>query len=524
MKTLVLSSTLAVALAGMPVHAADAPTRPVVKPSAVMDAMTSMMRELQAADQARLPMRERLDALAEFRHSPETAQKLKTVFGSERPWTLARLPVANGRYDYVGTLAPLHYTTEKGENYEWAPLTLKVSLDKANRNMTTHGSWPSMVVEDKDVHFAVRDISLTAKQKRGFGDVWFGTSQASIASVQIDVKKDGTRVALEDIRFHGDLIERPKSVDMAYGFSIKAISAMEQKVDNVKFAMRMTNIDKATIAEMKALGEKAQASAATPEQQLAAMQPIFKSMGKAVIQRGAAIEIDELSAGYKGNTAILKGRVTVEGAGEADLSSIPALIKKIVARFNVRVPVAMVRDIAANVAEKQASAQAKGGVANPQSVAQIAQSINDIVIGKLVGGGFARIEKDVLVSDIEFRGGVLRINGKQIALPAFNAPKAPGAPPALQARRIESRCVLPDYPEDVVRGERPFELSIRFVVKADGKVADLALVKPSQIPAYDQALLAAMEHCAYMPALVNGKPVDMPTTWRIVSELGQARP
>lgn len=530
MKTLVLSSTLAVALTGMPVHAADAPTRPVVKPSAVMDAMLSMMREVQAADKPKLPMRERLDAIAEFRHGPETAQKLKTVFGSERPWTLARLPVANGRYDYVGTLAPLHYTSEAGENYEWAPLTLKVSLDKPNRNMTTQVSWPSTVFEDKDVHVAVRDIAMSAKQKRGFGDMWFGASQGSVAGVQIDFKKDGTRVALEDMRFHGDLIERPKSVDMAYGFSIKAISALDQKVDNLKFAMRMTNIDKATIAEMKALGEKAQASAATPEQQLAAMQPVFQSLGKAVIQRGAAIEIDELSFGYKGNTASLKGRVTVEGASESDLATMPALVKKIVARFNVRVPVAMVRDIADNVAAKQANAQAKGGAANPQTIAQIAQSIQDVVIGKVVGGGYARVEKDVLVSDIEFRGGVLRINGKQIALPAFDAPKArkaqnsPSAPPALQARRIESRCVLPDYPEDVVRGERPFELSIRFVVKADGKVADLALVKPSQIPAYDQALLAAMERCAYMPALVNGKPVDMPTTWRIVSEPGQARP
>ena len=524
MKTLVLSSTLAAALAGMPVHAADAPPRPVVKPSAVMDAMMSMMREVQAADKPKLPMRERLDALAEFRHGPETAQKLKTVFGSERPWTLARLPVANGRYDYVGTLAPLHYTSEIGENYEWAPLTLKIALDKASRNMTTHISWPSMVFEDKDVHVAVRDINLSAKQKRGFGDMWFGASQATIASVQIDVKKDGTRVAIEDIRFLGDLIERPKSADMAYGFSIKAISAAAEKVDNFKFAMRMTNIDKATIAEMKALGEKAQASAATPEQQLAAMQPIFKSMGKAVIQRGAAIEIDELSARYKGNTASFKGRVTVEGASEADLASMPTLVKKIVARFNVRVPVALVHDIATTVATRQANAQAKDGAANPQTIAQIAQSIQDVVIGKMVGGGYARIEKDVLVSDIEFRGGVLRVNGKQIVLPAFNAPKAPAAPPALQARRIESRCVLPDYPEDVVRGERPFELSIRFVVKADGKVADLALVKPSQIPAYDQALLAAMERCAYMPALVNGKPVDMPTTWRIVSEPGQARP
>ena len=228
-----------------------------------------------------------------------------------------------------------------------------------------------------------------------------------------------------------------------------------------------------------------------------------------------------------------KGRITLENATEADLDALPALFKKVVARFSVRVPSALLRDISTAVATKQVSAQAKDGVANPQTVAQVSQSMGDIMIGKMLSNGYARLEKDVLVSDIEFRGGVLRINGKEITLPSFGTPKSPNAPnapnvsnapPVLQARRIGGRCVMPDYPEDVVRGEKPFDLSIRFVVKADGKVAYPAIVNPSQIPAYDQALLAAMEHCAYMPALVNGKPVDMPTTWRIVSEPGQARP
>lgn len=521
MKNLLLSSSLAAALVAAPIHAADAPAPPVVaKPSEVMDAMLSMARELQSADLSKRPMRERLDAMAEFRHGPGTAQKLRKIFDTERPWTLALLPVSNGRYDYVGTLAPLHYTTETGETYDWTPLTLKISLDKASRNMTMHGAWPSVTGEDKNLRFSMRDMSLKSKQRRGAGDLWLGDVEMNIGSVAFESKGSTPSVMLEDIRVRSAVIERPKAVDINYSFGVKAIGVAGVNVDNFKFAMRMTNVDKAAMAEMDALSKKANAGA-TPEQRVTALQPVFKAMGKAVIQRGTAIEIDELSAAYKGNTASVKGRITVEGATEADLGALPALLKKVVARFSIRVPAALLRDIATVVADKQASAQAKGP-ANPQTVAQMSQSVYDIMIGKMVGNGYARIEKDVLLSEIEIRGGVLRINGKEVALPKMPADQPKHS--VLQARRIESRCVMPDYPEELVRGDMTWTMSIRYIVKADGTVGNLELVKPSPSPAYDQALLAAMEHCVYIPMLVDGKPVDFPMTREITAAPNAKRP
>jgi hypothetical protein len=62
--------------------------------------------------------------------------------------------------------------------------------------------------------------------------------------------------------------------------------------------------------------------------------------------RGSALEIDEISARYRGNKASIRGRIGLAGAVEADLQDMGALVKKIVASFEIRVPVAMVRDIA----------------------------------------------------------------------------------------------------------------------------------------------------------------------------------
>ena len=113
---------------------------------------------------------------------------------------------------------------------------------------------------------------------------------------------------------------------------------------------------------------------------------------------------------------------------EADAANLPQLLKKLVLRLHVQAPVALLREVTRTLAEQQIKAKNKG-VADPQAVAQLAASMNDIALGKLVSGGFVRVEGEQLVSDIEYRGG-LKINGKAVDLPAI--PGVGGAPaPAL---------------------------------------------------------------------------------------------
>jgi TonB family protein len=529
-----LGITLAAGLfAAAPTHASAESAPPQVAPptSALMDATMSMARDIKLHDDPRAPMRARLDALAAFRHSPDTAQKLLKVYGSEQPWTLTRAPAAKGRFDYLARLAPVHYVSEQGETYDWAEMRLTMSLDKASRNMSVRGDWPSLIAEDKDTRLSLRDMRLTGKQTRGFGDLWFGDAQVGIAGVKVDAKAAGVSVALDDIRLKTSVTARPKSVEIGHGVTIKAISVAGERVDNFTLATRVTNIDKATMVEMKALGEKREAATGTPEQQLAALKPMLKEIGKAAIKRGTALEIDDLSARFHGNTVSLKGRVSLEGATEADLDSVATLVKKIVAHFDVKVPVAVLRDISTAVATRQASAQ-PNAPANAQPVAQMAQTMTDIMVGKAINSGYARMEKDVLVSSIDFRGGILRINGKELALPSFAPPAgqqplrpvASASPALLQARRIEERCTLPDYPQEVVRLDQPLRLSMRFTVGADGTLRDLVLAAPSQFPAYDQSVLAAAARCVYIPALRNGQPVDVPMTWQVARTPGATHP
>jgi TonB family protein len=193
---------------------------------------------------------------------------------------------------------------------------------------------------------------------------------------------------------------------------------------------------------------------------------------------------------------------------------------------------ALLREVTNVLAEVQVKAKNKGA-ANPREVAQLAGSMNDIALGKMVSSGYVRVEGDMLVSDIEFNGGKggLRINGKPAALPPL-----PGVMPAgsglaggagaglMQARRIDDRCKLPDYPADVVTADSPLSLTMRLIVKADGSVRNVTLAVPSARPDYDQAVLAVAARCVYIPALRNGQPVDTPVAWKVTREAGSVRP
>jgi outer membrane biosynthesis protein TonB len=267
----------------------------------------------------------------------------------------------------------------------------------------------------------------------------------------------------------------------------------------------------------------------TPEQQLAAVKPMLQTFGKAAIVRGSAIEIDEISARYRGNKASIRGRVGFAGAVEADLQDMKKLVKKVVARFEVRVPVAMVRDIAGVVAERQAKQQ--GAAANPMPPAQMGQTITDVIVGKLVGAGYARIENDVLVSNVEFRNGELTANGKKVELPK---PKSGGAPPvpqqrsnlppnAMQARRIDESCRLPDFPDDVIAQDKALTAGFAWRVDETGKVENARVTAPSDYPAWDQSMVEVLGQCRYIPALQNGKAIGLNIDWSVTRLKGGPR-
>jgi uncharacterized protein YdgA (DUF945 family) len=534
-KTVLSSSLLAAALLAVPALAADRP--PVAKPAArpapgpVADALQSALGELQLAQDPRLPLPAQLDGIASMRYTPQTAAKLRAVFGNEQPFTVERQQAKAGRQAYRFALQPLHYTGQDDSRVDWDAALLDLDMDKAGKTVGFKGHWNTLAAEDANLRLSAEGITVSGQQSRSRDKLWFGNGQVRIASVRGVAKPGASVVAMDDVRVGWRSVEHPKSIDMLFQQRIGAISAAGEKVEDIRFDMRFVNIDRASMAALQEAGERRreQLKTMTPEQQLAAMKPLFLDFGKAAIARGSALEIDEISARFHGNKASIRGRVGLLGAVEADLQDMNTLLKKIVARFEVRVPVAMVRDIAGIVAARQAAQQ--GTPPNAASAAQFGQTMTDVIVGKLVGGGFARVENDVLVSTLEVRNGKLTANGKEIGLPKLTpAGTAPVStqrsdlpPTALRGRRIADSCTLPDFPDEVLSQDKPLNADFAWRVDEQGRMENVRVTTPSGYPGWDQSMIEALGQCRYIPALQDGKPIGMRIDWSVVRTAGGPR-
>jgi hypothetical protein len=366
-------------------------------------------------------------------------------------------------------------------------------------------------------------LTLSGRETRSRDNLWFGNAEGRVARMRVEAKAGDMVLTMDDLRMGWRSTDRPKAIDMQFQNRIGAISVAGEKVEDVRFDLRFVNIDRASMVALQAAGERQrrELAAMTPEQQAAAMKPLLLGFGKAAILRGSAIEIDEISARFHGIKASIRGRVGLAGAVESDLNDFTRLVKKIAARFEIRVPVALVREVAEVVAARQGQQPPVG------------QTMADVVIGRLVGGGFARVENDVLVSNLEFRSGKLTANGKEVTLPtpaASNRPPAPVAtqrtnlpPGALQARRIEDSCRLPDFPDEVVARDKPLRAGFAYRVDEQGKVDQVHVTAPSGYPGWDQAMTEVLGQCRYIPALQDGKPIGMQIDWDVARSAGGPR-
>jgi uncharacterized protein YdgA (DUF945 family) len=420
--------TAALVFAGAAAIAEDGPANPAVaaERSRMWSAVFGMTKDLRGVVEGKGNPIAGLDAMATLRHSPETSATLVEVFGTDRPYSVARVPAPQGTVGFQARVQPVAYVDPSGSRVEWAALDAMLTLDASGRSMDIKGSWPSLLVEDKNIRMTASDISFDGSQKRGIADLWFGNFNIGVPEVRMETKAGGgSAVAFADTRIASSVVQRGKLADVNYKVSTGAISVAGAQAGSFSLAARLVNLDAKAMADARDKLEK-EGKGKTLAQSEASSAPILKEFLRQSAMRGSALIIDELRATYQGNSATLKGRVGVEGRGDIVIDA--SLAKRLLARFTVRVPVPMIQDIAGMVARKQMAASAPGQPVNEQAVAQMAQTITDTMVGQALAKGFARLENGYLESNLEFRNGILRVNGKEVALPK-PAP-APAAAPA----------------------------------------------------------------------------------------------
>ena len=438
MKNTVRIATLSALLAAAPAFAATkpakVPAKPAVPPSALMQAFTSLSSDLKAAIGGGTDMIVRLDKLNDASVSAATKAQAKLILGEAMPSGIERQAAIGGGTDYSFSLKPGSYTAPEGGGLRWSELTVKESMDKDLSHASGSARWPQLAISGKTMQVTVNDMRMDGKQERAVAgsEVWTGSATGSAASVVAqDSSMPGFVMNFDDISYTVASTVRGKLIDLAYQSAVKRIALMGGQVDDMHFNFRMVGLDVATLAKLNSTRKHPMSN---PDKALEDLLPALRSMAQSARANNTAFEIDDISMAFQGNRVGLTGRISIAPGSDADFATLPALGKKIDAKLTVTVPTALILDVAKLFARKQMSANPQA-VVDEAAVNQMAESMRDMGIGKIMGSGFGRLENDVLIIPIEIHDGVITLNGKTVEMPKQPAPaQAPAAAPAPAAK------------------------------------------------------------------------------------------
>ncbi|MGV7207339.1 DUF945 family protein [Oxalobacteraceae bacterium A2-2] len=500
----------AAALALVSAHAAQ--PKPAEISSEMMLTAMAAAKEISKAQLDQQNKAKALEKLSKFEYSAELRPRLKQVFGSERPMVPERVAAAKGRISYVARLLPHTYTEADGQQLSWTTLTARASTDRGGRSLVVDLDLPSFDVRQGDEAIHVKDIRASARQRLGYQGLWFGVTDIRVGSLAIDGELTATAdlnvqgkqevkrtASLGPLRMEGmgvsaEMKQRGKLVDMVSRVGIARLQVAGEHVEQIHLDSSVIGLDAAALARYQK--EMAAVQARTdlaPEQSTAEVVKQLKALARSMVERGASIRLDKLGASYHGQAFTVTGSVAFDRAVASDLDDPIRLARKMVAKVDIRVPLALVREVALTVARKQ------GG--DESQVQLAAKQMTDVVVGKLVGGGFATLQDDELRSQVEVNHGRLTFNGKQVELPNLASDDIFGE--RTGAAEIPGQCQWP--PEPPVTS--PTELVLSYEIDKEGRARKVTIVKPSGLPDFDAATAAAANACRWTPARQGRTPM-----------------
>lgn len=402
------------ALAALPLFAGAAPgadTGPVndaAQPAAAALplAIDYMSRELEARLQPPAkgkPPRPDLPSRVSF--SPEHKAALRAVFGTEQPLRIQRLPGQGPAASYSLAI-PAHSVTEEGSSFSWQAMSGKLSIDKKGRIATT-ATVPYVESASKEGSFSMQGLRILGVRQR---DLFVGTSHMELDQL-VFKKADGAEaVTMRNVKGGTSVTRDGKLLNMQVDMGVRQLAVSSETIDNLHFGMRWRNLDQDTLMAMRTITDSIRNSGEKdPAKVMAAAGDLIPLLKKMVL-RGAAIDVDDISAIYHGNKAALKISASMPGATAADFDAMERVMQKLAVTIHVQIPLPMLRDIAAGMAER--SNREKQSAQVP--TAELANQMYELMLGKAVAGNFAKVEKNALVSTIELKGGNLFVNEQAI--------------------------------------------------------------------------------------------------------------
>lgn len=388
--------------------AADVTNVAAVTDSEIGKVYAAAAKELSVLDAREPDINKRIAAYQKFSYSAELKPRLKAIFGTDKPFALERLADSKGRHRYQSVLKAGSHTEEQA-HVAWSDVTLRTDTNFAGNQMNYSGDVKSlsMGVASKA---QVSDITIDGRQTRAANGLWYGSVNMGVASISVTAAgASDNGFLLQDMRLKTDIQQRGKVTDLAYGLAIKSAGMGDNTVERINIATRVRGMDSAAVSDFIQFVSSPQLQQLAPDAGVQIMMRKGKELGKSLLKAGLEIIIDDISAAWRGQVASLKGRIGFAPSTDADLDSLPALLKKLTVRLELRVPVLFVQEYARITASKSLDRNAPDYAAN---VAAAQKQIADKMVGDIAKTGFVAVDQDALRTLVEFKNGVLTLNGK----------------------------------------------------------------------------------------------------------------
>lgn len=339
----------------------------------------------------------RLDQASGISYTKEQQAAVRALFGTDEALAIRPLPAA-GRSKRYALRIPGNQYNYGGSRSTWPEVKMQLVVAPGGKVEAT-GTWDGIDIRDGDFSAAFHGIDIHANHTPDtLGGGLLGKMRFGVDSIVFsDNANDKLTLRIEQSKLSLNTSRQGQNIEHRQEFSIGRLAMAGIELNDIHMAYRLRNLNSVVLgAYSESLLKQTKPSADIESR-------IIDDLLKPLLKRGASLDIDDLSARYAGAKTQLKGSVSMPAASDEDFSSAERILNKIVARFEVRLPLQSMRAV---VHQFQTSASKSA----PAAVD--AQQIYEYMLGKALAGGYARLEKDELVSVIEISKGQLRINGR----------------------------------------------------------------------------------------------------------------
>jgi hypothetical protein len=394
LKLLLITTVLAGSLA-VPAFADDAPPSPHLKL-----ALEYLQHELDARldPPAKQPLR--LDQASSRAMSEAEKTALREVFGTEQVLDIRRLP-GKGRQAEYSLRIPGHQLERDGQHTEWQDVQARFSVDASGKRYSSSGAWPGIQLQDKDDTISVANVRFSAQQTRDVSGIWLGKSHADAERISLQSKKAPINVQFEHATVDSNSKRQGKKIDAFAETGASRMLVAGTAIEQLHFAFNLRGMDADTLKTYREASRQRHAGDMPDKEAAAADIKQSLAMFRQLALKGGSVEVSDISGIFEGAKFQIKGRVAMPGLTEADLDSSAKTLAKLDAQLDISLPLPILHAIARGIVHVTNEKAGKEQLRE--------QDAYDVMLGKLLGSGYARMEKEKLVAHLEIKHGMLRI-------------------------------------------------------------------------------------------------------------------